>query len=251
MAGAAGRLGEALLSEVVASPRYSAVTVLTNGPLSSTIRGLSGVTLAELEIAQLNLAQSQGSPQARSDSASSLDAAPPELDVFVCWSDAEDPYARAGNGRDAIYADIGGKRELRTFITAAAGLRARRLLLLAPLIAWHQVSAASRMLPEAMEMELARLPIPSIVVMRPTTENQSPTPAGASRLQRFARFYLSQLRFMLPALTHSLRSGDIARAALALMAEADAPGLTVVPLDKIRQHAEKHRAARAAAPTRT
>ena len=123
-------------------------------------------------------------------------------------------------------------------------------MLIAPLLAWQQVSAAGRMLPEAMEMELARLPIPAIVIMRPTTERQGgAADPGSSRMQRFARFYLSQLRFMLPAATQSLRSVDIARAALSVMAETGAPGLTVVSLDEIRQHAGKPRMPREAAGT--
>jgi hypothetical protein len=219
VAGAAGRLGEALLSEVVSSPRYRDVTVLTEGPLGSTVGGLKGASLGQLQVVA-------------SDSA-------PELDVFVCWGDAEDPLGRSQNRRDAVYAEITDADGLRAVAAVASALRARRLLLLAPLLAWQQVSAAARMLPEAMEMELAQLPIPTIVILRPTTERQPAAPAGYSRLQRFARFYLSQLRFMLPAVTHSLRSTDIARAALSVMAGADMPGLTVVPLEQIRQHAGK------------
>ena len=245
---------------MIASPRYGTVSVLTNGPLSSTVRGLSGIPFeqlqpAQLHLARLHLAQSRGAQLAAGANSDQVepgsDPRADELDVFVCWSDAKDPFGHAGNRRDAVYADINGTAELRTVTAAAADLHARRLLLLAPLVAWHQVSAASRMLPEAMEMELARLRIASIVIMRPTTERRAAAVAGASRLQRFARFYLSQLRFMLPAVTQSLRSTDIARAALAVMAEADAPGLTVVPLDKIRQHAGKRRAARLPPLTRT
>jgi hypothetical protein len=162
-----------------------------------------------------------------------------ELDVFVCWGDAKDPLGRLQNRRDAIYAGITDAAALRAFASVAASMHARRLLLLAPLLAWQQVSAAGRMLPEAMEMELARLRIPTILILRPTAERQHAAGAGSSRLQRFARFYLSQLRFMLPAVTHSLRSSDIARAALSVMATADRHGLTVVPLEQIRQHADK------------
>ena len=57
-------------------------------------------------------------------------------------------------------------------------------------------------------------------------------------MQRFVHFYLSQLRFMLPAAAHSMRSVDIARVALGVMAETDSPGLRIVPLDAIRKHAE-------------
>lgn len=195
---------------------------MTRASLGSTVAGLKGASLEQLQAAV---------------------AAPgPELDVFVCWGDAGDPFGRAANRRDAVYAEIHTTDELRAVAAAAAGLRARRLLLVAPLLAWQQVSAAGRMLPEAMEMELARLPIPAIVIMRPTTEARAAAAAAGSRLQRFTRFYLSQLRFMLPAVTQTLRSTDIARAALSVMAEADAPGLTVVPLEEIRQHAGKPRA---------
>jgi len=240
---------------VVASPRYNAVTVLTTGPLGSTVGGLRGVCLAALQDAPGEPSPA-GGPAAGSallsrpsDPADSADSA--ELDVFVCWSDAEDPLGHAHNRRDAIYLEITTPDELRTVAAAAARLRARRLMLLAPLRAWQQVSAAARMLPQAMEMELARLPIPIVVIMRPTTERQVPAAAGGSRLERFARFYLSQLRFMLPAVTQSLRSGDIARAAMAVMETANTPGLTVVPLEEIRQHAERPRNAAPAAPPRT
>lgn len=206
------------------------MTVLTEGPLSSTVRGLVGVTLEQLQEAACD------SPTPGVAVAASV-VRGGELDVYVCWDDAESPPDRASNRRDAIYASITGTDALRAVASAAASLRARRLLLLAPLIAWQQASAASRMLPDAMEMELARLPIASIVIMRPTAERQA-APRG-SRMQRLVRLYLSQLRFMLPALAHSLRASDIARAALAIMAATDRAGLTVVPLDVIRQHAVK------------
>jgi hypothetical protein len=204
--------------------------------LGSTVGGLKGASLAQLQ----DLV-SEAQTSAPSSSPVPLPAptgAEPELDVFVCWGDAGDPLGRLQNRRDAIYAEITDAAGLRAFAAVAAAMRARRLLLLAPLLAWQQVSAAGRMLPEAMEMELARLPIPTIVILRPTAERQHVAPAGSTRLQRFARFYLSQLRFMLPAVTHSLRSTDIARAALSVMAGADRPGLTVVPLEQIRQHAD-------------
>jgi hypothetical protein len=217
-----------LLAEVVSSPRYQNVTVVTEGSLGSTIGGLKGALLEELQ-----LASSEARPPSAPDDATS------ELDVFVCWGDAMDPLGRLQNRRDAIYSEVTDAAGLRAVAAVAAAMGARRLLLLAPLLAWQQVSAAGRMLPEAMEMELARLSIPTVVILRPTTERQHAAPAGTSRLQRFSRFYLSQLRFMLPAVTHSLRSTDIARAALSVMAGADRPGLTVVPLDQIRQHADK------------
>jgi hypothetical protein len=230
VAGAAGRLGEALLAQVVASPRYGAVTVLTEGPLTSTVRGLAGASLAQL----LQAAAEQPQPDAG------------ELDVFACWGDAEDPFGHAANRRDAVYASIIGTDALRSVAAAAAALHTRRLLVLAPLVAWQQISAASRMLPQALEMELARLSIPSVIILRPTAEQQS-VAAGGTRMQRFVRFYLSQLRFMLPAASHSMRSDDIARAALAVMAESDAPGLHVVPLETIRRHAGRKQSR--AAPT--
>ena len=158
-----------------------------------------------------------------------------ELDVFACWTDPDDPLGRTPNRRDAAYAAIVDAGALRRVAAAATARGARRLLVLAPLAAWQQVSAAERMLPQAMELELAALRIPTVIIMRPTTERGAA--AGGSRMQRLVRFYLSQLRFMLPSSTHALRSIEIARAALAVMAEADAAGLRVVTLDEIRQHA--------------
>ncbi len=215
VAGAVGRLGEALLSAVVSSPRYETVRVLIDRPLASTVAGLAGITLES--IADPGYAWTG------------------ELDVFACWTDPADPLARTPNGRDAAYTAITDPAALRRLATAATARGARRLLILAPLAAWQQVSAAERMLPQAMELELAALAVPTVIVMRPTTE-RGPAASG-TRMQRLVRFYLSQLRFMLPSSTHALRSIEIARAALALMAEADAPGLRVVTLDEIRQHA--------------
>jgi hypothetical protein len=234
VAGAAGRLGEAVLAEVLAAPRYRHTTVLTTAPLGSTLAGLEGLSLEQLQDLATAV-HSRSSPP------------PPELDVFVIWSDADDPFGRAHNRRDAVYATIQDAAQLRAVAAAACGLHARRLLLVAPLLAWQQVSAASRMLPEAMEMELARLPIPTIVIMRPTRESAGRIAPGGSRLQRFARFYLSQLRFMLPSVTQTLRSGEIARAAVSLMAQAQQPGLAVVTLEEIRHHAGTPRTGRRAA----
>jgi hypothetical protein len=232
VAGAAGRLGEAVLSEVLAAPRYRHTTVLTTAPLGSTLAGLQGLSLEQLgEFAAARA--SEAGVRAKADQ--------PELDVFVIWGDAADPFGRAHNRRDAVYAPVQDAQALRAVAAAASELRARRLLLVAPLLAWQQLSAASRMLPEAMELELARLPIPTIVIMRPTSESVGRDASGGSRLQRFARFYLSQLRFMLPTLAQTLRSGEIARAAVSLIADARAPGLAVVALEEIRHHAGKPR----------
>jgi hypothetical protein len=235
VAGAAGRLGEAILAAVLSSSRYRTVSVVTTAPLGSTIAGLKGLSLQELQdAASRHQAAARQGPGAAYRS--------PELDIFICWGDATDPFGRAYNRRDAVYAEIRSVEQLRQVATAAAGLQARRLLLVAPLLAWHQVSAAGRMLPEAMEMELARLPIPTIVIMRPTSERAAGAATGGSRLERFARFYLSQLRFMLPAVTQTLRSTEIARAALSVVAEAEKPGLIMVPLEEIRHHAGRPRA---------
>ena len=237
VAGAAGRLGEAVLSEVLAAPRYRHTTVLTTGPLGSTHAGLEGMPFEQL--------RALAATEPPATDASGV-ASRPELDVVVIWGDAADPFGRSHNRRDAVYAVIQDTQELRAVAAAACHLRARRLLLVAPLLAWQQVSAAGRMLPEAMEMELARLPIPTIIIMRPTSETVGRAVSGGNRLQRFARFYLSQLRFMLPAVTQTLRSTEIARAAVSLLADAQAPGLAVVALEEIRHHAGKPRTGTAA-----
>ena len=212
---------------MLASPRYRSVSVLTRGPMPSTTRGLQSVALADfLERSPASSARASPLP------------APHDLDVFLCLADADDPSNRPLNGRDAIYAPLTDPAGVRAVAAAAARDGAGRLMLVAPLAAWQQVSAASRMLPEGLELELARLPIDIVIILRPTTEQAAGRgPAGESRLTRFARFYLSQLRFMLPSAGQPLRAVEIARAALGLMAEIDRPGLTVVPPERIRQHA--------------
>lgn len=214
--GALGRLGESVLAAVLSDPRYQRTTVLTQGPMPATLSGLSA-----LPIDQFLVAPSMSSGPVMQDSDRTI------LDVYLCANDLDDPMARTPNGRDNIYAPLPDPATILSVATAAEAAGADRLILIAPLAAWQQISMAGRMLPEALEMSLAGLRIPAIVILRPVTDQASRASNRAeTRMQRFARFYLSQLRFMLPAATRSLRSAEIARAALAAMARAR-PGLTV------------------------
>ena len=211
--GALGRLGESVLAAVLSDPRYQRTTVLTQGPMPATLSGLSA-----LPIDQFLVAPSMSSGPVMQDSDRTI------LDVYLCANDLDDPMARTPNGRDNIYAPLPDPATILSVATAAEAAGADRLILIAPLAAWQQISMAGRMLPE---MSLAGLRIPAIVILRPVTDQASRASNRAeTRMQRFARFYLSQLRFMLPAATRSLRSAEIARAALAAMARAR-PGLTV------------------------
>ena len=77
---------------------------------------------------------------------------------------------------------------VRAVAAAAARDGAGRLMLVAPLAAWQQVSAASRMLPEGLELELARLPIDIVIILRTAIEDAKLGGGPARRcLGRFTR----------------------------------------------------------------
>ena len=256
VAGATGRLGDALVEQILASGRYSRVSVLACRSMATTVSGFEAVDLATL--------------QARLDT---RDAAPALYDSLTGPAHCDDcfllldPDARRALD-DAARAHPGRRSALPAFepltdsdaALALAGLAARagaaRLLLLAPLQAWHQLSRATRLLPDGLELALARSPIPLVVIMKPTGDALPADPdlpeaaTGATgrstaagrwsrrvhlRLRRFSRFYLSQLRFMLPTSSVVIRSVDLARLAVELVTTSDATGLKIIGVEWIEQ----------------
>lgn len=203
LVGARGRLGEALLNELLAHPGYARVHVAAAAPIEGSIARLSAVP-----------------PQAW----------PAADDAFVCLQQPGEPFGRSYYGRDDVFEpadeqslpDIGGR-------LARAGIR--RVALVAPLAAFQQMSGAARTLAGETEWALVGLPLDTLVVLRPAREAAAP-PTG-SRLQRFVRFYLGQLRYMLPRGYEPIASDALARATVRAMREAGA-GLTVLGADRVR-----------------
>lgn len=206
--GARGRLGEALLNELLSHPVYTRVHVATKAPIEGSIARLY---------------------------AAAPDAWPPADDAYVCLQQPGEPFGRSYYGRDDVFEpadeqalpDIGRR-------LAVAGIR--RLALVAPLAAFQQMSGAARTLAGEAEWALAGLPLDALVVLRPARD-AAPEPA-ASRLQRFVRFYLGQLRYMLPRGYEPIASDALARATVRAMREAGA-GLTVLGADRVRALAQR------------
>jgi hypothetical protein len=220
--GAIGRLGDALVEQVVARC-YARVCVLGPHPMPTTVRGFESVDLETLK----------AFPGARRCD-----------DVYLLF----DPRPPRPGAR-AAFDPLPTAAAVLAVAETAAAAGAKRLLLLAPLAAWQQLSAATRLLPQGLEAALAATSIATVIVMKPTREAATPSRAGP-RLRRFARFYLSQLRFMLPSSSQVIRSVDLAQIAVEQLTAADTPGMRVVGLAAIEAAIAARRAAAAARSAR-
>ena len=189
VAGAVGRLGEALLTALLAGGGYARVHVLTSAPLGSSERRLHGVRGGGLD-----------------DPALKLPA------VETAWLIYEQD--RLANGRDVAFAKLAPAHiEEDAARLAAAGVR--HLVLVLPLSLVEQLSN-SLLAGSALRLALARLPFERVELLHPATDAG---PAPASLIDRLRRFYFSQLRFMLPDSLHPLTSEQIARAAVRIAGE--------------------------------
>ena len=201
--GAIGRLGEAVLTQVLAHGNYARVYVLGQGNLSSTVRGLAVATLNQL----------------------------PDIDdVYLIVSDADDPRARSYHGRDLRFEEL-TTANLVPVAKAAAHRGARRLVLLSPAPAWQQMSRFQQGLMNETESAIASLSYESVVIMRPVAQSKS---AAGSVLQRAANFYLDLQLMMMPRSIPVLTSDQLGRAAVAAQRKAR-EGVTVYQAAEIEQ----------------
>lgn len=199
VAGAVGRLGEALLNESLARGGYDEVVALADGAATMSL-GVRGLVLAP------------------------LDALPPLDDVCIAQTmDPDAPGARSFHGRDAPFALVEPAAMAR-IATAASRAGARRLLVVHPLSAWQQMSGLHLGLTGDAELELARLPFDGVTVVRPVATASTP---GGGLVQRVAGVYLSLQMLMLPRSLPTLTSAQVARVAVDLLGEP-APGVRIL-----------------------
>ena len=193
VAGATGRLGEAVLNEALARGGFDEVVALgaTQADLSAAVRGL---VLKPL------------------DALPALDA------VVIVLGDPDEPGARSFHGRDAPFALIDAQAMPRV-AAAASQAGARRLILIHPLPAWQQMSGLHRGLIGDAELEVSRLPFETTVLIRPLAASRAP---GGPWLQRIAHIYLSLQWLMMPRSLPALTSAQVARAAIAQLHAAPA-----------------------------
>jgi hypothetical protein len=214
VAGAVGRLGEALLNEVLARGGYTEVVALVEDDATMSL-GVRGLSLAPLH------------------------ALPPIDDVCIVHGDPAAPGARAVNGRDAPFALVDAAA-MTGVAEAAAAAGARGVVLVHPLPAWQQMSRFHLGLIGEAELRLAQMRFASVTVLRPLSQSGS---AAGGWLQRIANVYLSLQFLMMPRSLPTLTSPQIARVAVDVL-RAPEPGVRVIGAAQIGERL------RAAAPKR-
>lgn len=199
--GAGGRLGSALLAEALVAGRFTSVQAWVAAPLVSTMRGLA--TLSEARF-----------------------AAPGPLQASTAFIVFE--RERFSNGRDEAFV-MPQPPDLPRLARRLREGGVKRLLVVLP----H----ASAMLPQAVaeglathdEAAVAALGFEQLLLLKPSQDAAAARAGG--RLERFAQWWLSQLRWMIPQREQPLRAAVLARLAVT-MARAlplAAPGTCVVP----------------------
>jgi hypothetical protein len=198
VAGATGRLGEALLNESLARAGFAEVAALAEPGAEMTfgVRGLSLASLADL---------------------------PPLDAVLIAQGDSTDAAARSFHGRDAPFVQV-DTADIARIARAAAAAGARRLVLIHPLPAWQQMSGLHRGLVGEAELLLAQLPFESVCILRPLA---TAGPLAGSWLQRVVGAYLSLQMLMVPRSLPTLTSQQIARAAVGCLRRAR-PGVSTL-----------------------
>ena len=202
--GAGGALGSALLAELLGGGGFRRVHALVEGPLASAVRGFEPWPRARLE-------------QARPE-------APPGLDTACLVFER----ARHSNGRDEAFTAPAPD----ALVHWARGLRAAgvaRLLVVVP----H----APSMLPGALkggfadeaERVTATLGFEHLLILRPAQAGD--VVQGGPWIERVARLWLSQLRYMVPQREQPVRAVKLAAlvATLARLLPEAAAGTRVVP----------------------
>jgi hypothetical protein len=206
VAGAVGRLGEALLNEVLARGGYREVVALGD-PTAAMSLGVRGLSLAD------------------------ADTLPPLDDLLMAPTLAPDaPGARSFYGRDAAFTLLTPAAVDRV-AAAAARAGARRAVLVHPLSAWQQLSRWHLGLVGEAELALARLPFESVTVLRPLAAGSG---GAGSWLHRVAAVYLSLQLLMMPRSMPVLTSVQVARVAVDAL-RAPTPGVRVLGAAQIAE----------------
>lgn len=185
VAGATGRLGEALLNDALARGGYDEVVALAEVDATMSF-GIRGLALAPRH------------------------ALPPLDAVLVAQTDRDAPGARSFHGRDAPFVQV-EPALMPAIAEAAARAGARTLVLVHPLPAWQQLSGLHRGLAGEAELAIAQLPFESVTVLRPLAQGG---PVAGGWVQRVVHVYLSLQLLMLPRSLPTLTSTQVARAAV-------------------------------------
>lgn len=192
--GAGGTLGSAVLAEALVAGRFQRVAAVVTGPLASTLRGLQPLPAARL-----------------------LAGVPLGIDTAFLVFERE----RHSNGRDDAFLQP-GPGELLPLARALQRAGTRRLLVVLP----H----APALLPQALaqgfashdEAAVATLGFEHLVFVR--AAQSASTRVAGGWLPRFAAWWLSQLRWMVPQRQQPVRAVRLAQLVVQL-----ARGLAAAP----------------------
>ena len=207
--GGGGTLGSALLAEALVGGRFQRVTALTSGPLTSAVRGFATLD------------------------AQALQRGPLDFDVAFLILER----GRHSNGRD----DAFFQPEPEQLVLLARALHAggvRRLLVVvphSPALLPHALKAGLASLDEG---AVAALGFEHLLFLR--AAQLGPAAEGGSRAQRLARWWLSQLQWMIPTQEQPVRAVKLAELAvqLAQLLPQSPQGTRVLPPELLWQAAQ-------------
>lgn len=208
--GGGGALGSAVLAEALVAGRFQRVTAVVDGPLASAVRGFDTVLRDALDTAS---------------------TAPSDIACLVFERE------RHSNGRDDAFhrPDPADLLPLARVLHRAG---VRRLIVVVP----H----APALLPQALmagfadhdEAAVGALGFEHLVFVR-AAQHAAAGPGGHA-LQRFAAWWLSQLRWMVPQREQPVRATTLAACVvhLAQRLPLAAPGSRVLPPERLWQAAQ-------------
>lgn len=201
--GAGGILGAALLAEALVVGRFSRVRAVVTGPLQSALRGFEAWPEAALH---------QAAPE------------PPADTAFIVFE-----RARHHNGRDEAFLRP-QPADLVALATALHRRGVRRLLVVVPHAPALLPGALKAGLASLDENAVAALGFEQLVFLRAAQGGADGDRSG-SLPERFARWWLSQLRWMVPRQEQPVRAVTLAALAvqLARLLPLAAGGTRVVP----------------------
>lgn len=209
--GAGGVLGSAVLAEALAAGRHHRVAALVTGPVTSAMRGFEALHASALGV-------------------------PPEAPVYALAFIVFE-RARHANGRDEAFVQP-QPAELPLLAARLHAAGVRRLVVVvphAPALLPHALKAGLATLDEA---AVAALGFEHLVLVR-AAQAGSPADAAAGWAQRFAAWWLSQLRWMVPQREQPVRAVKLAELVvrLALRLPRSRTGTRVVPPELLWQAA--------------
>jgi hypothetical protein len=200
--GARGPLGERVLDQALASALYEWVHVAVTAPMRTRDRKLVAwqVTL------------------------DTCPTPPPVRDAYLLL---DTPAGR----RDANFRAL-SLSDLTATAAHLAGHGVARLIVIAPLASWLQMSAAAAATLGGAELQLPRLGFESITILRPAERTRALAKRWGERIADGLAHTL--LGYMLPASLQPLMSRDVAKAALKL-ALAAPPGVKTFDADQLHE----------------